>query len=220
MGSDGDARYWDKISEKYSKSPVADQAGYKHTLDKTRSLLGPDDSVLELGCGTGATAMHLARGVRCYLGTDISPNMIEIANSKNIADDAIPALTFRVATAEALATDTETETARFNAVLAFNYLHLVRDLPGTLRSINTLLAPGGLLISKTPCILDMKVGLILLPFLPLMRAVGLAPFAAVFSAEDLKKQMEVAGFEIVTTEYHATGRTDTRPFIMARKAMA
>lgn len=220
MSSDNDARFWDKASEKYSKSPVADQAGYGRTLDKTRSLLGPDVSVLELGCGTGSTAMHLAPGVRRYLGTDISPNMIEIANSKNTAGSAIPALVFRVATAEALAADTETETARFDAVLAFNYLHLVRDLSGTLRSINKLLAPGGLFISKTPCIRDMTVGLVFLPLLPLVRAVGFAPFAAVFSAEDLRKQVEAAGFEIVITEYHATGKTDTRPYIIARKAMA
>ncbi|KAH8896326.1 UbiE/COQ5 family methyltransferase [Thozetella sp. PMI_491] len=221
MSSDSDARFWDKASGKYSKSPIADQAGYERTLDKTRHLLSPDASVLELGCGTGGTAMHLASGVRCYLGTDISPKMIEIANSKNVADEMIPALEFRTATAESLAVDAETETAPpFDAVLAFNYLHLVRDLPGTLRSINKLLVPDGLFISKTPCVRDMKVGLIFLPLLPLMRFIGLAPFVTVFSAEEVRKQIEAADFEIVAMEYHATGNPDTRPYIVAKKAMA
>lgn len=213
MSADSDARLWDKKAEKYSKSPIADPAAYERTLEKTRTLLNPDDSAVELGCGTGGTAMNLAKGVRSYLGTDISPKMIGIAASKNTGDKTIPGLAFRVATAESIAA----ETARFDAVLAFNYLHLVRDLPGTLRSIHTMLAPGGRFISKTPCIWDMNAGPILYPVLPLMRIVGLAPFASVFSAGDFTKQLRAVGFEIVETEYHGTDKGDSRPYIVAKK---
>lgn len=216
MSSDGDARFWDKTADKYSKSPIADETGYERTLDKTRDLLEPESHVLELGCGTGGTAIKLAPGVRRYLATDISTKMIEIARGKNTDNDTVPGLEFRAATVEALAA----KPARFNTVLAFNYLHLVRDLPGTLRSVHSLLAPGGLFISKTPCIWDMGLGLILFPVLPLLRAVGFAPFVVVFSAEDLKKRIEEAGFEIITTEYHGTRSNDKRPFIVAEKKRA
>lgn len=143
MSTASDARFWDRTSRAYARGAVADQAGYERTLDRTRALLGPGDRVLELGCGTGTTALRLAGDVQSYLATDISAGMIAIAEEKRAAAP-VPALAFRTATAEALAP----EVGPFDAVLGFNYLHLVRDLPGTLRRIHALLAAEGLFISK------------------------------------------------------------------------
>lgn len=219
---DADARFWDKTSQKYSQSAISDQAGYQRTLDKSLTLLKPNHAVVELGCGTGGTAIHLARSVRRYLGTDISPGMIEIANGRvltpemstaNGGKEEIQGLSFRVTTAQELASTPD----KYDIALGFNYLHLLRDLPGTLKSVNALLVPGGLFISKTPCIRDMTLGLVLLPVLPLARAVGLAPFVSGFTAGELRKQLEAAGFEVVDTEYHATGKGDARPYIVAKK---
>lgn len=210
MSTASDARFWDRSSGRYAKAKISDQAGYERTLDRVRALLKPDDSVLELGCGTGTTALQLAGGVESYLATDISAGMIAIAEEKLVASPTA-ALAFRKATAEALAS----EAARFDAVLGFNYLHLVRDLAGTLRSIHALLAPGGLFISKTPCLGDMNP-LIRLA-LPVMRAVGMAPYAGVFRTRELSELVAAAGFEILGTERHASRGKDGRPFIVARK---
>ncbi len=51
--------------------------------------------------------------------------------------------------------------------LGLNAFHTVRDVPVTRKSIHTLLAPGGLFISKSPClgIMNPLVGLALLPFI-------------------------------------------------------
>jgi ubiquinone/menaquinone biosynthesis C-methylase UbiE len=210
MSIASDARFWDRTSRKYARSAMADQAGYERTLDRTRALLGSGDRVLELGCGTGTTALRLAGDVQHYLATDISAGMITIANEKYAAAP-IPALVFRTATAEGLPPDA----TKFNAVLGFNYLHLVRDLPGTLRCVHGLLATEGLFISKTPCVGDMNP---LLRFaLPPMRAIGLAPYAGVFRAADLSQQISAAGFDILATENHATKGNDNRPYIVARK---
>jgi ubiquinone/menaquinone biosynthesis C-methylase UbiE len=210
MSIASDARFWDRISRKYAKSAIADQTGYERSLDRTRALLGSSDRVLELGCGTGTTALRLAGDVQAYLATDISAGMIAIANEKHAAGP-IPALVFRTATAEALTS----EAVQFNAVLAFNYLHLVRDLPGTLRGIHALLAAGGLFISKTPCLGDMNP-LIRLA-LPVMRAIGKAPYVGVFRAADLSQHIDAAGFDILATENHAAKGNDKRPYIVARK---
>jgi ubiquinone/menaquinone biosynthesis C-methylase UbiE len=205
-----DARFWDRSSRKYAKSAIADQAGYERTLARTRALLGPGDRVLELGCGTGTTALRLAGDVQDYLATDISAGMIAIANEKHAAG-AIPALVFRTATVEALSPDAPP----FNAVLGFNYLHLVRDLPGTLARVHALLAAEGLFISKTPCVGDMNP---LIRFaLPAMRAIGKAPYAGVFRAADLSQHISAAGFDVLATESHATKGNDNRPYIVARK---
>jgi ubiquinone/menaquinone biosynthesis C-methylase UbiE len=209
MSIASDARFWNRTSRKYAAGAIADQAGYERTLDRTRVLLGSGDKVLELGCGTGTTALRLAGAVQDYLATDISAGMIAIANEKRAAGP-IPTLAFRTATAEALTPDT----VQFNAVLGFNYLHLVRDLPGTLRRIHVLLAAEGLFISKTPCVGDMNP---LIRFaLPAMRAIGKA-LAGVFRAAELSQHINAAGFDILATEIHATKGNDNRPYIMARK---
>ncbi|CAN7234651.1 class I SAM-dependent methyltransferase [Bosea sp. LjRoot237] len=210
MSTANDARFWDRSSRNYAKSPISDQAGYERTLERTRALLKPDDRILELGCGTGTTALRLAGGVTSYLATDLSTEMIAIANEKHAANP-IPTLAFRAETAEALAS----EAAKFDAVLGFNYLHLVRDLAGTLHSIHAVLAPGGLFISKTPCLGDMSP-LIRLA-LPVMRAIGKAPYAGVFRAQELSDLIAATGFEIVSTESHASRGKDSRPFVVARR---
>ena len=211
MSTSSDARFWDRASTKYARSTIKDQAGYERTLERTRGLLTPDAVALELGCGTGTTALRLAPGVRSYLATDISPGMIAIAQEKLDADP-VDQLAFRTATAEALSG----EDTRFDIVLGFNYLHLVRDLPGTLRAIHALLEPDGLFISKTVCLGDMNP-LIRLVLLPVMRLVGLAPPVGVFDAAGLERSIRQAGFEIVAQESHASKGKDTRPFIVARK---
>ena len=210
MSTSSDARFWDRTSRKYAKAAISDQAGYERTLDRTRALLRPDDRVLELGCGTGTTALRLAGDVQSYLATDISAEMIAIAEEKRAAGP-VPSPVFRTATAEALAP----EDGQFDAILAFNYLHLVRDVPGTLRRIHALLAAEGLLISKTPCLGDMNP-LIRLA-LPAMRAIGKAPYVGVFRATELSQSIGAAGFDVLATESHASKGKDTRPYIVARK---
>ncbi|TAI66629.1 class I SAM-dependent methyltransferase [Bradyrhizobium sp. Leo170] len=209
MSTASDARFWNRSSRKYAKGAVADPAGYERTLDRTLALLKPGDRVLELGCAT--TALRLAGDVQSYLATDFSAEMIEIAKEKHGAS-SIPGLTFQIATAETLAP----EAGPFDAILGFNYLHLVRDVSGTLRRIHALLAPGGLFISKTPCLGDMNP-LIRIALLPAMRAIGIAPYAGAFRAMELGELMEAAGFEVLATENHAAKGNEARPYIAARK---
>ena len=211
MSITSDARFWDRSSRGYARSRIADPNGYERTLERARAHLQPGDSVLELGCGTGTTALRLADGVRSYLATDISGGMIAIADEK-LANESIPALSFRTATAEELVH----EESRFDAVLGFNYLHLVRDVPGTLRSIHVLLNPGGLFISKTPCLGDMNP-LIRLLALPAMRAIGKAPHVSSLGASALERLIIDAGFDVLVRESHASKGNDQRPYIAARK---
>ena len=152
MSMASDARFWDKASRRYSRSRISDMDACERTLDRTRAILGADDRVLELGCGTGTTALRLADGVRSYLATDISSEMISIAKEKHAAE-TVQTLVFRTPTAESLGPDE----AGFNAAPGFNYLHLVRDVPETLRRIHSVLAPGGVFVSKTPCLGDMNL---------------------------------------------------------------
>jgi ubiquinone/menaquinone biosynthesis C-methylase UbiE len=211
MSITSDVRFWDRSSRRYARSRIADPSGYERTLERTRAYLQPGDSVLELGCGTGTTALRLANGVRSYLATDISGGMIAIAEEK-LAVESIPALSFRTATAEELVH----EESRFDAVLGFNYLHLVRNVPDTLRSIHVLLKPEGLFISKTPCLGDMNP-LIRLVLLPAMQVIGKAPHVSSLAASELERLIIGAGFDVLVRESHASKGKDQRPYIVARK---
>ena len=101
-------------------------------------------------------------------------------------------------------------------VLAFNLLHLVTDLAQALSSASDALKPGGLLISKTPCLNEMNP---LIPklALPLMRTIGKAPPVLCFDAKQLQAAMTQQGLEILAVERHGSKSKDWRVFIVARK---
>ncbi len=209
-----DAKFWDKAAPKYAKSRIGDEAGYNRTLERTREFLKPENLVLELGCGTGTTALKLAPSAGTYLATDISSGMIAIANTKlgeHGKANKNGSLTFRTGTAETIAQTG----GGFDVVLGFNYLHLVADPAATLATIRGLLKPGGLLITKTVCIGEMNRFIPLL--IKVMRPLGMAP-ASVRSMNEagVIRLHRDAGFEILVNERHGTKRTDPRPYIVAR----
>ena len=72
-----------------------------------------------------------------------------------------------------------------DVALGFNVLHLVVARELALRGVHRLLKPGGLFISKTPCLKEMNP--IMRMALPVMQVIGKAPHVAVFSAEDLER---------------------------------
>ena len=205
------ARFWDRIAVKYAADPIADTDGYEATLQRVRSLLTADQDVLEIGCGTGTTALSLAPSTRRLLATDVSAGMIAIAREK-LAAELVPRLSFEVADADAAVAGEE----EYDVVLAFNLLHLVTDLDRALELAMRALRPGGLLISKTACISEMNP---LIPYLalPLMRAVGKAPHVLCFDAAALQSAIARQGMDIVSVERHGTRGKDIRVFIVARK---
>lgn len=205
------ARFWDRIAVKYAADPIADMAGYEATLRRVQGLLSADQDVLEIGCGTGTTALRLAPNTGRLLATDVSAGMIAIAREK-LAAQPVPQLSFAVADADApVASQGE-----YDAVLAFNLLHLVADLDRALELAARALRPGGLLISKTACIAEMNP-LIPCLALPVMRAVGKAPHVLCFDAAVLESAIFRQGMDIVSVERHGTRGKDIRVFIVARK---
>ncbi len=159
------ARFWDRMASGYAGGTIGDWAGYERSLARTRELLGPDASVLEIGCGTGATALTLSLFTGPYLATDIAPQMIALANQR-LALSPRPELRFQVDDSDASASEAA---GPFDAVLAFNVLHLLDDLDAATARCARVLRPGGLFITKTACLGEMNP---LIPGLavPLMRA--------------------------------------------------
>lgn len=205
------ARFWDRAARKYAADPIADMAGYETTLRRVQVLLSPGHDVLEIGCGTGTTALRLAPFTRHLLATDVSASMIAIAQGK-LATQPVPRLSFAVADADAPVAGP----SACDVVLAFNLLHLASDLDQTLAHAVQALRPGGLLISKTPCLAEMNP-LVTCLALPLMRAMGKAPHVLSFNGQALQSAITRQGLEIVSVERHGTRGKDIRVFIVARK---
>ncbi len=210
MPNHKDARFWDRIAPKYARHTIKDMAGYERSLQRSAELIAGCD-VLELGCGTGQTALRLAPAARQYLATDFAARMIALGQQR-LAETPVTNLSFQQVTAENLAEQNQT----FDVILGFNFLHLVRDLPATLTAIRHLLRDGGLLVTKTVCLHEMNP-LIRLA-VPVMRAVGLAPHVSTLSGAALEQALTAQGFEILSVERHGTSGRDVRPFIVARKA--
>lgn len=212
-GTETDAAFWDRVAPRYAKAKIGDQEGYARTLERTQALLGQQDAVLELGCGTGMTALRLAPATASYLATDIAPGMISAARERLLAQPEAK-IEFRVETAETVAAPEP----GFDAVLGFNYLHLVENLDATLRHIHRLVKPGGLFISKTPCLADMNW--LVRVVAALLRLVRLAPSNLLFFTETgLRAAMERAGFDIEAVERHRSKKPagDKRLYIVARR---
>ena len=201
------AAFWNKRADKYSRQPVKDMENYRRTLDCTRKHLTAGDLALEVGCGTGTTALHLAPSVKQLTATDISSRMIEIAREKAAAQGVN-----NVRCEPATLFDKDLNPGPYDVVLAFNLLHLLEDLPGSLRRISELVRPGGLFISKTFC-LGEKSGLWRIP-LAIARTLGLVPHVNVLKITELEEMISGTGFEIVETGLHPSPSR----FIVARKS--
>ena len=183
------SKFWDKIADRYAKRPVADEVTYQKKLEVTRSYLRPDMDVLEIGCGTGSTAIAHAPHVRHILATDLSSRMIEIARGK--ADAAgINNITFRQASVDELGVADET----YDAVLALSLLHLLDDRDVAIARVHRMLKPGGIFVTSTACIGDtMKFFKVIAP---IGNFFGLIPMVRVFTTKDLVDSLTRAGFHI------------------------
>jgi cyclopropane fatty-acyl-phospholipid synthase-like methyltransferase len=200
-------RFWDRIAERYAARPLKDPAAYEAMLADAAGRLHPTDRVLEIGCGTGSTAIRLAPHVAEWTATDFSPEMLRIARAKAAPDN----LSFVLADA-----GRAFEGGPFDAVCAFQVLHLVGDLPATLARIHAQLKPGGLLITKTWCFADM--GLKLRSLFAVLRLLGIFPAAASLTKTALRQAIGDTGFEIV--DERVFGTNPHGPYIVARKPAA
>lgn len=205
MSQTKNQRFWNRIAARYAARPLKNVAAYEAMLADVAARLTPTDRVLEIGCGTGGTAIRLAPHVAQWRATDFSSEMIRIARAKPGAG----AVRFEVTdAAQALGG------GPFDVICAFNVLHLVEDLPDLLERIHANLAPGGQLICKTWCFADLPWRVRAL--FPVFRMIGLFPVARPLHEHAFRQAVLDAGFAI--EDHLVFGVYRQNPYIVARKS--
>ncbi|MEM7489128.1 MAG: methyltransferase domain-containing protein [Pseudomonadota bacterium] len=205
-----DARFWNRIARRYAARPVDDPAAYEAKLAIMRALLfeRPGARVVEIGCGTGSTALALAPHAARIRAADVAPAMIDIARAKARAAGAV-GLAFEVAAVEEM----DVAPGSQDMVMAHSILHL---LPGRSRAIaaaHRWLRPGGVFVSSTTCLSDTAPWL--RPLAPLAGRIGLVPpTLRFFSADELTADIETQGFVI---ERRVRPAPKAALFLVARK---
>ena len=101
--------------------------------------------VLEIGCGTGDDAIHLARCGLDVVATDASAGMLRVAADKAEAAGCAARIQFRCVPMERLGAELRGET--FDAVFSnFGAVNCARGLDGVVADVAALLAPGAPLV--------------------------------------------------------------------------
>lgn len=201
------SQFWNKIADKYSKQPIADEVAYQKKLAVTRDYFRADMEVLEIGCGTGATAILHAPYVKHIRAIDFSANMLAIAQGKAEAEH-IHNVTFEQAAIE----DLDISNQSLDAVLGLSILHLLRDKDIAIAQVYKMLKPGGFFVTSTVCIGNTMSWFKLIALIG--RVLGFLPFVQVLTTQELADSLIQAGFEL---DYQWQPSKDKAVFIVAKK---
>lgn len=99
----------------------------------------PGQHLLDLGCGTGEDALHLAERDITVHGIDVSPAMIEIAVYRTAHDQSIAVETLALESLSQLR-DSDYD----GAFSSFGPINSVEDLPALAGDLAQLIRPGGI----------------------------------------------------------------------------
>ncbi len=208
-----DAAFWNNLAEQYAAKPVENPDAFDQKIAITRSRMGPESVVLDIGCGTGSLALRLAPSGAHVHGLDFSSEMIRIANDKARAQQ-VDNVTFHVGPFDESFTAFEPES--LDGICAYSILHLVPDREAALRQIYRLLKPGGFFISSTVCLREGWVPYA--PILWVMRKLGKAPRVSIVSKKMIADEIRRAGFVELTEP--EVGAETIVGFMVCRKPQA
>lgn len=182
------AAFWDKVADKYDRRTVKGP-NYAARLERAERWVGPDASVLDVGCAGGHITLDLARRVRKVHGIDLSPRLIAIAEHRRAAE-GVENCSFAVGRVD----DASLGEGSFDAVTAYSLLHLVDDAPAVVRRFYALIRPGGRVIAEVPTTAEINLAFRLL--IKGMTLIGKAPVVKIYSQAQYEQMFCDAGFVV------------------------
>ena len=135
---------FDELAAEYDRSFTRSACGTTlraMVWERLPPVFGTRECILELGCGTGEDAVHLARAGHRVVATDASEEMIRIARLKAVAAGCADRIEFHAMPIEAL--HTLPRERQFDGVFSnFGAINCVADVPRVARSLALRLARG------------------------------------------------------------------------------
>ena len=204
-------QFWDNRAAKFEKQPLKDEQAFLKTIEKVKGYLSATDTVLDYGCGTGTVSNLLAGDVHRIHAIDISSKMIAYATQKAAALGID-----NIQHSQTTLFDEALDSERFDAIVAFNILHLSEDMQAVMQRIHHLLKAEGLLISTTPCLRTRFsfMGVVEI----LLRRLGIVPNLKMPMLTELETAIRNAQFAIVDLEKPGSGSVNC--FLVAKKLNA
>lgn len=114
--------------------------------------LNPDDSILDIGCGTGVQTLLLGKQNRHVLGIDLSNRAIETADA--MAHASMLSSSVRFVQGDVAETDFDKNS--FSRIVSFCVLEHIPDWPRVLKKTHEWLAPGGYLVISVDSLATIK----------------------------------------------------------------
>ena len=115
-------KHFDIIAKDYDYFKKKNWYYYKNLKALYKQLIPKQNSVLEIGCGTGDLISEMDASPA--FGIDISPEMIKIAQQKH------PGIQFEATTVENFKSDT-----KFDYIFLADVIEHLEDIPSTIKSI-------------------------------------------------------------------------------------
>ena len=140
--------YWDTAAETYVQDFSGTSIGETRRYAVWRrfaKIFSPGQKLLELNCGTGIDAVHLARQGIQLVACDISSRMIDFARQHAASTNTSELIDFKVLPNEEIGS-LEGEHVFDGAFSNFCGLNCVEDLDAVARDLRRLVRPGGPLL--------------------------------------------------------------------------
>lgn len=183
-------KFFDKVSSK--SKPEPNKTAYK-IIESSKEYLVKDNYVLDFGCGSGAITNKLAKVTESIDAIDISSGMLEFAK-KQAESSSIDNINY----IQASIFDERFKDEQYDAILAFNVLQYIEDVPKLIERINTLLKPNGVFVSSTACLKEKRslIGYLVL----LLTKIGIMPKFCFYKKNELETLLTNGNFDIIKSE--------------------
>jgi len=144
------AEAWDRTAGNYDSnigSGVVHSLLARRSMDVLKGYFSPPMNILEIGCGTGDTAIGLARAGMRVKAVDVSPEMVRLARKKAVKENMRHGqVEFEVMPAEGIG---NLAPAGFDGACSMmGPLNCVADLENFAANLGKLVKPGGWFVAS------------------------------------------------------------------------
>ena len=141
-------RFWDRFANYYdSFIDKVFRKTYTTILENIDSDLNISHNVLEIGTGTGTIPFSISSKVSSIVATDISPEMVRIANQK-LKRLKIKNIDFQIQDSYNLTFPDKS----FDIVIASNLFHLLYEPEKPINELKRVMKDNGIFIAPTLCV--------------------------------------------------------------------